>query len=629
MIIFLSKPNFLRLLVILCASGLVVVSCHVPSSNNQPPTLTASFTYAPASPVVGQAVQFTDTSTGSPTSWQWNFGDGGTSSSQNPSHTYTTVSSFTVTLTVSNGTGSNNTSRTVNVLPAATLTASFTFSPSSPAAGQSVQFTDTSTGSPTSWEWAFGDGTSSTTKNPTHTYTVAGPYTVALTIRAGSDSNSTSKTVSVSPSGSITAASPSFADVSTAIAQANPGDTVIVPAGTAIWNDHLIITKGVNLIGAGIGQTVITSNYTEPNHHYQPANGYSPSQCLEQYLITYHPSNPSENEPFRLSGFTFDLASKCEGIMVVNYVNSPHVNIRIDNNRIINPAIGTNSSYPWEYGVGIVMCIWGQLYGVVDNNVISGAAYFNVIGMNEANWSNETFQFGSASNLYFEDNDITLASSDTSQGGIISGAGGRWCFRYNHIHATACPQGLWPVLDAHGNMGAGGNLGLMGFEAYGNTIDIGTYGGRFVDQRGGRALVYNNNITTSGSVSIVVREEFLDSTSPPATASDGETQHACNSYYWNNTKNSTTRLDPVIGGTVDYGGSIGLVPQVNRDFWFQGSSFNGTTGVGVGPLASRPATCTTGVAFWATDEGKLYVATATNVWTLYYTPYTYPHPLRK
>ena len=58
-----------------------------------------------------------------------------------------------------------------------------------------------------------------------------------------------------------------------------------------------------------------------------------------------------------------------------------------------------------------------------------------------------------------------------------------------------------------------------------------------------------------------------------------------------------------------------------------------------GPIASRPTTCTTGVAYWATDEGewdsthagpdgRLYKCTATNTWTLFYTPYTYPHPLR-
>ncbi len=48
-------------------------------------------------------VDFTDLSTGYPTSWSWDFGDTGTSSAQNPSHTYTSIDTYTVSLTVNDG----------------------------------------------------------------------------------------------------------------------------------------------------------------------------------------------------------------------------------------------------------------------------------------------------------------------------------------------------------------------------------------------------------------------------------------------------------------------------------------------------------------------------------------------
>lgn len=62
--------------------------------------------------------------------------------------------------------------------------------------------------------------------------------------------------------------------------------------------------------------------------------------------------------------------------------------------------------------------------------------------------------------------------------------------------------------------------------------------------------------------------------------------------------------------------------------------------MGFGTLARRPTTCPTnpenafgmgvaGVGYFATDsgpQGTLYTCSA-NTWTVYYTPYTYPHPL--
>jgi PKD repeat protein len=74
-----------------------------------------NFSFSPPSPLAGQSVQFTDTSTGGPTSWSWDFGDGFGSTAQNPTHAFATAGAFPVALTVANGGGSNTATKTVTV----------------------------------------------------------------------------------------------------------------------------------------------------------------------------------------------------------------------------------------------------------------------------------------------------------------------------------------------------------------------------------------------------------------------------------------------------------------------------------------------------------------------------------
>lgn len=155
-------------------------------------TPVANFTANVTSGTAPLTVQFSDTSTNTPTSWAWNFGDGGTSTERNPTHVYL-PGTYTVSLTVTNAAGLDSETKTdyITVTAAESApTAAFSANTTSGDVPLTVTFTDSSTGNPTSWLWNFGDGTTSTDRNPVHTYTISGTYTVTLTVSntAGSDS---------------------------------------------------------------------------------------------------------------------------------------------------------------------------------------------------------------------------------------------------------------------------------------------------------------------------------------------------------------------------------------------------------------------------------------------------------
>ncbi len=159
----------------------------------------ADFTADKTEVAVGEAIQFTDTSSGGPTSWQWDFGDGATSMEQNPSHAYANPGVYTVTLAVSNPAGSDTEAKTDHIRVYQVPQADFSANKTEVAVGEAIQFTDTSSGGPTSWQWDFGDGATSTEQNPSHTYADPDVYTVTLTVAnpAGSDTEAKADYISV------------------------------------------------------------------------------------------------------------------------------------------------------------------------------------------------------------------------------------------------------------------------------------------------------------------------------------------------------------------------------------------------------------------------------------------------
>src|SRR5437773_1685040 len=152
------------------------------SAPTPPPTLTASFTYSPSSPQVGQSISFTGSASGgtSPYTYSWSFGDGSTGTGASVTHAYSSAGTYTVTLTVKDSGSPQQTASSVQSIAVSSasppLSASFTYSPSNPTILSPVTFYGSATGGtqPYTFSWSFGDGTTATGQSASHSYLLPG-----------------------------------------------------------------------------------------------------------------------------------------------------------------------------------------------------------------------------------------------------------------------------------------------------------------------------------------------------------------------------------------------------------------------------------------------------------------------
>ncbi|MGH9764899.1 MAG: PKD domain-containing protein, partial [Blastocatellia bacterium] len=98
------------------------IGCYEANTTVTNPVI--DFTATPVHGIAPLTVNFTDETTGSPSTWGWDFGDGGKSTVQNPSHTYQSSGSYSVSLTAS-GTGFSGGKTRLNFITVGSPTGEF------------------------------------------------------------------------------------------------------------------------------------------------------------------------------------------------------------------------------------------------------------------------------------------------------------------------------------------------------------------------------------------------------------------------------------------------------------------------------------------------------------------------
>lgn len=396
----------------------------------------------------------------------------------------------------------------------------------------------------------------------------------------------------------------------------DPNDTVNVSAGdgTESWSSALALTRGIKLIGPGYGNLEISRSDS---------------------IIDINPSSTARTneEIIKVTGFSFNGNNAAiHFISIAGPSTSPIVkNIMIGENRFLNSSTSTG-----DYQAAIF--VEGQVRGVIYNNIFDRCNVILVVLGNDTfdpEWSNfgPSMAFGTEDNLFFEDNTISYSTSydGSDPGWTETGHSGRAVVRYNTWNLTnANGQEIW---DIHGSQyNPSGQAGTMVSEYYGNTLSN-MSGYRWIHMRGGWGLFFNNIGTGSlGDNNVSDYDGSCDSIT-------GYPTQIRNTYFWNNMDDGTNIEAYVLQDNCS--GSLPLTE--NSRFWnYNGScSGSGSCSSGIGRGTTAPTgTCTTGVGYWVASTatqtvnsgiiqaGTFYKCTATNTWTAYYTPYTYPHPLR-
>lgn len=434
-------------------------------------------------------------------------------------------------------------------------------------------------------------------------------------------------------------ATPDRASVASCVSQASDGDTINVSAGdgTETWNAGVTwANKGLKLVGPGEDNLTVTC----------------PNNTCVQLTGTQNGS--------RISGLTFDHGSYSQYTI---YIDGAITEWRIDNVTITRSAFAESAIFvigalpPTTFPKGLIdNCTF------IEACVLVYGEYYDTGG--SSCWD-DNLELGTDEAVYIEDCTFTYNTEFSASRAFDSYLGGKVVFRFNTVNDG--------YLEAHSIQGDN-QRAVRKWEIYENTLTSVSGNPELIRPaiiKGGTGVIFNNETDDSddpytinnvwyfynerstndrgvwdkcdgnswvdgneGGQSGYLCRDQIGASKDASTWDYSEpapTQSKAPAYIWGNTDNAA-QVDADI-----YGEESTVHIIENRDFYNEDDSFDGTSGVGVGTLASCPATCTTGVAYWATDQGSwnatgadgvLYKCTSTDTWEVYFTPYTYPHPLR-
>ena len=446
--------------------------------------------------------------------------------------------------------------------------------------------------------------------------------------------------------------------VNVCVGAASAGDTINVKAGlgAVTWPAAAVTipsSKPLQIIGPGRDNLSITL-------------GGSYAFLISPYVGT--PELPAT----RISGFKFISPYEAKRVAI----QARGQGWRIDHcayEGIESQALSSTSIFVIASGVNTTV----EPYGLVDNNIIINGKVvpngFSTFIKESGVWS-EALGLGTANAVYIENNHFISNKAERKLFVDLTHSG-KYVVRYNTF------VNGWIL--AHG-LQTDSMRGTRHWEIYGNAFSTPTTSyNAAIALLSGTGVVFNNDFTGVGSFLPVMEfghersnaaigaagrcdgtsgwDGNLDATGWPCrdqigTSTDASlwsssatlpapVQTLAPAYVWSLLDNGALKNPAVSHNAPTH-------IRENRDYYRYNTTScaaggaSCTAGVGCGTLTNRPATCTPGVAYWATNQsctdmtsmvganpstpisGTLYKCTAPNTWTVHYTPYTYPHPLR-